>query len=65
MNFEAWQGQQKALKNEERKRKSQAAEALRNYRSDGLSEEEKHAGHTGENKIIRLAHLLEAKTLFD
>jgi hypothetical protein len=40
MNFEAWQGQQKALKGEERKRKSQAAEALRNYRGGGLSEEE-------------------------
>jgi hypothetical protein len=40
MNFDAWQSQQKVQKDEERKRKSQAAEALRNYRSEGLSEEE-------------------------
>jgi hypothetical protein len=40
MNFDAWQSQQKAQKDEGRKRKSQAAEALRNYRSEGLSEEE-------------------------
>jgi hypothetical protein len=40
MNFGDWQAQQKALKDEERKRKSQAAEALKNYRSGGLSEEE-------------------------
>jgi hypothetical protein len=40
MNFDAWQSQQKVQKDEERKRKSQAAEALRSYRSEGLSEEE-------------------------
>ena len=40
MNLEAWQAQQKALKGEDRKRKSQAAEALKNYRKEGLTEEE-------------------------
>ncbi|KAG7363439.1 hypothetical protein IV203_026799 [Nitzschia inconspicua] len=38
--FEAWQAQQKAQKNEDRKAKSAAAAALQSYRRDGLSEEE-------------------------
>jgi hypothetical protein len=38
--FEAWQAQQKAQKDEDRKAKSAAAAALQSYRRDGLSEEE-------------------------
>lgn len=40
MNFGDWQAQQKAQKDEERLRKKQAAEALTQYRSEGLSEED-------------------------
>lgn len=39
MNIDAWQAQQKAQKDEERKRKTQAAEALRNYKGDAASNE--------------------------
>eukprot|EP00934_Nitzschia_sp_Nitz4_P005026 Nitzschia sp. Nitz4//scaffold2_size372955//8357//9500//NITZ4_000351-RA/size372955-snap-gene-0.2-mRNA-1//1//CDS//3329546560//5016//frame0 len=39
MNFEAWQMQQKAQKEEERKRKTQAAEALRSHKADAASPE--------------------------
>lgn len=38
--YEAWQAQQKAQKDEDRKAKSAAAAALQSYRRDGLSEEE-------------------------
>jgi hypothetical protein len=38
--YEAWQAQQKAQKDEERRRKTEATEALQSYRRAGLSEEE-------------------------
>ncbi|KAL3921300.1 MAG: hypothetical protein SGILL_002819, partial [Bacillariaceae sp.] len=39
--YDAWQAQQKAQKDQERKAKSEAAAALQSYRRDGLSEEER------------------------
>lgn len=39
MNFESWQAQQKAQKDEERKRKTQAAEALRSYKGEATNAE--------------------------
>eukprot|EP00531_Pseudo-nitzschia_arenysensis_P018981 CAMPEP_0116146028 /NCGR_PEP_ID=MMETSP0329-20121206/16938_1 /TAXON_ID=697910 /ORGANISM="Pseudo-nitzschia arenysensis, Strain B593" /LENGTH=323 /DNA_ID=CAMNT_0003641733 /DNA_START=177 /DNA_END=1148 /DNA_ORIENTATION=- len=38
--FDAWQAQQKAQKDQERKAKTEAAAALQGYRKSGLSEEE-------------------------
>jgi len=38
--FDAWQAQQRAQKEEERKAKTEATAALQGYRRSGLSEEE-------------------------
>lgn len=39
MNYEAWQAQQKAARDEERRKKLQATEALRNYKGDAANAE--------------------------
>jgi hypothetical protein len=51
--FEAWQAQQKAQKDEERKAKSEAAAALQNYRRDGLSEEERKLAEIRERERLQ------------
>ena len=43
MNFEAWQSQQKALKDEERKRQKAAAENLQSYRGSVSAEDKRLA----------------------
>lgn len=52
MNYEAWQAQQKAARDEERRKKSQATEALRNYKGDG-----------GNAEATKLAQLKEQDRL--
>lgn len=56
--YEAWQAQQKAQKDEERKAKSEAAAALQSYRRDGLSEEERKLAEIREQERL---HKLEAE----
>ena len=61
--YEAWQAQQKAQRDEERKAKSEAAAALNNYRRDGLSEEERKLAEIREQE--RLQKLEAEKKLRD
>jgi hypothetical protein len=60
MNFEAFQAQQKAQKDEERMRKNQAAEGLRNHQAGGLSEEDTKATAMKEQER---QHKLDAERL--
>mmetsp|Transcript_16705 Transcript_16705/g.38567 ORF Transcript_16705/g.38567 Transcript_16705/m.38567 type:complete len:353 (+) Transcript_16705:191-1249(+) len=56
--FDAWQAQQKAQKDQERKAKTEAAAALQGYRRSGLSEEETKLAALREQERL---HKLEAE----
>jgi hypothetical protein len=51
--YEAWQAQQRAQKDEDRKAKSEAAAALQSYRRDGLTEEERKLAAIREQERLK------------
>ncbi len=53
MNYESWQAQQKNAKDEERRKKSQAAEALRSYKGDAANGEASKLAQLKEQDRLR------------